>query len=168
MTRCGAVEVVADNGGMADEQGITEPGGTSTEATEAARKPKARDLNDLVRYAMWSVFRVSDRTALESGGLGNAAEVGDLLDQAAGKGIVTRGCYDVQGFRADADFMFWWVAPSSDDLQDMYVRFRRTRLGRCSEPVWSVMALHRPAEFNKSHIPAFVAGGGARARASAD
>jgi chlorite dismutase len=53
--------------------------------------------------------------------------------------------------------MFWWVAPTSDDLQDMYARFRRTRLGRFSEPVWSVMALHRPAEFNKSHIPAFLA-----------
>jgi len=53
--------------------------------------------------------------------------------------------------------MFWWIAPTSDDLQDLYVRFRRTRLGRCSEPVWSVMALHRPAEFNKGHIPAFLA-----------
>jgi len=167
MTGCGAVAAVADNGGMADEQGITEPGETSTEAAEATGKPKARDLNDLVRYTMWSVFRVSDRAALESGGLGNAAaEVGDLLDQAAGKGIVTRGCYDIQGLRADADFMFWWVAPSSDDLQDMYVRFRRTRLGRCSEPVWSVMALHRPAEFNKSHIPAFVAGEEPRAYVS--
>ena len=39
----------------------------------------------------------------------------------------------------------------------MYTRFRRTRLGRASEPVWSVMALHRPAEFNKGHIPAFLA-----------
>ncbi|MGH3389900.1 MAG: hydrogen peroxide-dependent heme synthase, partial [Actinomadura sp.] len=29
--------------------------------------------------------------------------------------------------------------------------------GRASEPVWSAMALHRPAEFNKSHIPAFLA-----------
>ena len=154
------MNAVADNGGMADEQempggpGMTGSAGTS----ETARKPKARDLNDLVRYTMWSVFRVADRTALETGGLGNAAaEVSDLLDQAAGKGTVTRGCYDIQGLRADADFMFWWVAPSPDDLQDLYVRFRRTRLGRCSEPVWSVMALHRPAEFNKSHIPAFVA-----------
>src|SRR6266852_195922 len=130
---------------MADEQGT-------------APKPKARNLNDLVRYTMWSVFRVADRTGLEAGGPGNAAaEVSDLLDQAAGKGIVTRGCYDVQGLRADADYMFWWVAPSSDDLQDLYVRLRRTRLGRLSEPVWSVMALHRPAEFNKSHIPAFLA-----------
>jgi hydrogen peroxide-dependent heme synthase len=50
------------------------------------------------------------------------------------------------------------VAPTSDELQEMYVRFRRTRLGRASEPVWSAMALHRPAEFNKGHIPAFLAG----------
>jgi hydrogen peroxide-dependent heme synthase len=143
---------------MADEYGMTEPGGPGAEAAKTARKPKARDLNELVRYTMWSVFRVADRAALEAGGHGNAAaEVAELLDQAAGKGIVTRGCYDIQGLRADADFMFWWIAPTSDDLQDLYVRFRRTRLGRCSQPVWSVMALHRPAEFNKSHIPAFLA-----------
>jgi len=152
---------VADNGGMADEQetaGGQATGGATTAAAETARKPKARDLNDLVRYTMWSVFRVADRTGLEAGGPGNAAaEVSDLLDQAAAKGIVTRGCYDLQGLRADADYMFWWVAPSPDDLQDQFVRFRRTRLGRLSEPVWSVMALFRPAEFNKSHIPAFVA-----------
>ena len=139
------MSAVADNGGMADE-------------LQTAPKPKARDLNELVRYTMWSVFRVTDRGALEaSGPAAAAAEVAELLDQAAGKGIVTRGCYDIQGLRADADFMFWWVAPTSDDLQDQYARFRRTRLGRCSEPVWSVMALHRPAEFNKSHIPAFLA-----------
>jgi hydrogen peroxide-dependent heme synthase len=150
--------VVADNGHMADEQSTTEPGGTSAEPGQAG-KPKARDLNELIRYTMWSVFRVSDRTGLDTGGHGNAAaEVADLLDQAAGKGVVTRGCYDVQGFRADADYMLWWVAPTSDDLQDLYVRFRRTKLGRCSDPVWSVMALHRPAEFNKSHIPAYLAG----------
>ena len=138
-----------------------------TGTAETARKPKARDLNELVLYTMWSVFRVADRIALEAGGLGNAAaEVSDLLDQAAAKGIVTRGCYDIQGLRADADFMFWWVAPSPDDLQDQFVRFRRTRLGQCSEPVWSVMALHRPAEFNKSHIPAYVAGEEPRAYVS--
>jgi len=143
---------------MADEHAMTEPGATSTGAEQAARKPKARDLNELVRYTMWSVFRVSDRAGLDPGERGNeAGEVADLLDQAADKGIVTRGCYDIQGFRADADYMFWWIAPTSDELQELYVRFRRTRLGRRSEPVWSVMALHRPAEFNKSHIPAFLA-----------
>jgi peroxiredoxin len=143
---------VTDNGGMAEEQELTGDGAA------AARRPRARDLNELIRYTMWSVFRVADRAALEARGTDDAGrEVADLLDQAAAKGIVTRGCYDVQGLRADADFMFWWIAPTSDDLQDMYARFRRTRLGRCSEPVWSVMALHRPAEFNKGHIPAFLA-----------
>ncbi|MGH3187698.1 MAG: hydrogen peroxide-dependent heme synthase [Streptosporangiaceae bacterium] len=141
---------------MADERGTTEPG--ATQAAEKARKLKARELNELIKYTMWSVFRVADRAALDAAGReAAAAEVTELLDQAAGKGIVTRGCYDVQGLRADADFMLWWVAPTPDDLQELYVRFRRTRLGRCSEPVWSVMALHRPAEFNKGHVPAFLA-----------
>src|SRR5207247_9431865 len=109
---------------------------------QTARKPKARDLNDLVRYTMWSVFRVSDRAELVTRGVHDAATtLAEMLEQAAGKGIVTRGCYDLQGMRADADYMFWWVAPSTDDLQDIYARFRRSTLGRCSEPVWSVMAL---------------------------
>ncbi len=147
---------MTDNGHMADEQGTPEPDVTA--AAEEARKLKARELNELIRYTMWSVFRVADRVALDAAGReAAAAEVTELLDQAAGKGIVTRGCYDVQGLRADADFMLWWVAPTPDDLQELYVRFRRTRLGRCSEPVWSVMALHRPAEFNKGHVPAFLA-----------
>ena len=109
------------------------------------QRPRARDLNDLIRYTMWAVFTVTDRDFARDEA---ATELTDLLDQANGKGIVTRGCYDLQGMRADADYMLWWVAPTSDELQEMYVNFRRTKLGRASEPVWSAMALHRPAEFN--------------------
>ncbi len=128
---------------------------------ETGRRPRARDLNEVIRYTMWSVFRVSDRAALSDPPAGPepvAAELEELLAQAAGKDVTTRGCYDVQGLRADADYMFWWHAATPDDLQELYARFRRTRLGRASEPVWSAMALHRPAEFNKSHVPAFLAG----------
>jgi len=116
----------------------------------------ARELNDTIRYTMWSVFRVArspladDRTEL-------ATEVAELFEQLGAKDVVVRGTYDVQGLRADADFMVWWHGPSPDDLQEAYARLRRTRLGRSCEPVWSVTALHRPAEFNKSHIPAFLA-----------
>jgi peroxiredoxin len=124
-------------------------------AAEPPVKKKARELNELVRYVMYAVFRVRSSVGDDREPL--VAEVGELLDQLADKGVVTRGLYDVAGFRADADFMVWWVAPSSDDLQDAYQRFRQTRLGRACEPVWSAMALHRPAEFNKSHIPAFLA-----------
>jgi chlorite dismutase len=144
--------------GLATAHGSGEPGAGTDD-----QRPKARDLNQLIRYTMWSVFKITDRSALELASReALAAEITELSEQAAGKDVVTRGCYDLQGMRADADFMFWWIAPSSDDLQEMYVRFRRTRLGRASEPVWSAMALHRPAEFNKSHVPAFLAGEEAR------
>jgi chlorite dismutase len=53
--------------------------------------------------------------------------------------------------------MVWWHAPTSEQLQDAYHRFRRTAFGSRLAPVWSQMALHRPAEFNKSHVPAFLA-----------
>ncbi|MFI0487219.1 hydrogen peroxide-dependent heme synthase [Actinomadura sp. 9N215] len=122
--------------------------------TQPAGKPKARELNDVIRYTMWSVFRLARPGTV---GGHDVAEVQDVLDQAAQKDVTTRGAYDLAGLRADADYMFWWHAPTSDELQDVYTRFRRTFLGRASEPVWSQMALHRPAEFNKSHIPAFLA-----------
>ena len=74
---------------------------------------KARELNELIRYTMWAVFTVTDRDFAGAGG-GDAggreavaSELTDVLEQAKGKGIVTRGCYDLQGMRADADFMLW-------------------------------------------------------------
>jgi chlorite dismutase len=117
---------------------------------------KARELNEVIRYTAWSVFRAArplgegDRTAL-------AGEVGDLFDQLRAKDVVVRGSYDVSALRADADLMVWWHAPTAELLQEAYGRLRRTELGRHLEPVWSVMALHRPAEFNKSHVPSFLA-----------
>jgi hydrogen peroxide-dependent heme synthase len=116
---------------------------------------RARELNQLTRYTAWSVFRADrpagdDRAAV-------AAEVEGLVEQLATKDVVVRGTYDVSVLRADADLMVWWHAPSADDLQDAWSRFRRTALGRVLAPVWSATALHRPAEFNKSHVPAFLA-----------
>jgi len=120
----------------------------------APGRPKARDINQVIRYTMWSVFRV--RSPLTEDRSGVAAEVEDLFEQLGAKDVVVRGVYDVAGLRADADLMVWWHAPSPDDLQEAYSRFRRTALGAACEPVWSNMALHRPAEFNKSHVPAFL------------
>jgi peroxiredoxin len=120
-------------------------------------KPKARELNQVIRYTMWSVFRLREPFgSVDRAGL--AAEVEALITQLGEKDVVVRGTYDVSGLRADADLLIWWHAPDSDDLQEAYNRFRRTTLGRHCEPVWSQLALHRPAEFNKSHVPAFLAG----------
>ena len=144
---------------MADQHTQAHPAGEAPGTDPGVARPRARDLNQVIRYTMWSVFRLSDRAAVDLASRDAlATEVAELCEQAAGKDLVTRGCYDLQGMRADADLMFWWIAPAADDLQEMYARFRRTRLGRACEPTWSAMALHRPAEFNKSHIPAFLAG----------
>ena len=86
------------------------------------------------------------------------SETTDYLDALAGKGVVVRGVYDLAALRADADYMIWWHAEEIEQIQAAYAGFRRTPLGRASVPVWSQTALHRPAEFNKSHIPAFLAG----------
>jgi chlorite dismutase len=122
---------------------------------------RLRELNAGIRYTMWSVFRATSSLPADRGPL--TAEVEELVEQLHAKDVVVRGVYDVAGLRADADFMVWWHSPSADDLQEAYGRLRRTALGRHVEPVWSQLALHRPAEFNKSHIPAFLADEQARA-----
>jgi hydrogen peroxide-dependent heme synthase len=117
---------------------------------------RLRELNSTIRYTMWSVFRAA--TPLPALRDELAGEVDALFEQLTGKDVVVRGTYDVAGLRADADLMIWWHSGSSDALQDAYGLLRRTALGRHLAPVWSQMALHRPAEFNKSHLPAFLAG----------
>ncbi|GIE80402.1 hypothetical protein Aph02nite_63520 [Actinoplanes philippinensis] len=129
-----------------------------TEQTNASR---IKELNATIRYTMWSVFRVSSPLPALRDEV--AGEVDGLFEQLAGKDVTIRGTYDVSGLRADADIMVWWHSSSSDALQDAYGLFRRTALGRHLEPVWSQMALHRPAEFNRSHLPAFLAGEDPRA-----
>jgi chlorite dismutase len=114
-------------------------------------------LNSMTRYMMISVFAVQP----EALGEDRAAVIDDtatFLKQQEESGVVVRGVYDVAGLRADADFMIWTHAERIEDLQATYRGFRRTSLGLVSDPVWSVVALHRPAEFNKSHVPAFIAG----------
>ncbi|WP_332662810.1 hydrogen peroxide-dependent heme synthase, partial [Aeromicrobium sp.] len=116
----------------------------------------AKEINDTIRYTMWSVFRL-ERVLGDSPRAAFAAEVEALFRTFEADDVVVRGTYDVSGLRADADLMIWWHAPSSDALQVAYNRFRRTELGSHMAPVWSQLALHRPAEFNRSHIPAFMA-----------
>ncbi|MEU0552667.1 hydrogen peroxide-dependent heme synthase [Dactylosporangium sp. NPDC006015] len=127
--------------------------------TNAAR---IRELNDSIRYTMWSVFQA--KTPLDPSARAEvAAEAAGFLADLAAKDVVVRGTYDVAGLRADADLMIWWHALSAEALQEAYAALRRTALGAHLAPVWSQMALHRPAEFNKSHIPAFLADEEARA-----
>ncbi|HWV27543.1 MAG TPA: hydrogen peroxide-dependent heme synthase [Aeromicrobium sp.] len=116
----------------------------------------AKEINETIRYTMWSVFKL-ERVLGDADRDSEAAEVDALVDQLAADGVVVRGTYDVSGLRADADLMIWWHAAESGQLQDAYNRFRRTALGSRMAPVWSQLAVNRPAEFNRSHVPAFMA-----------
>ncbi len=134
------------------------PGHGTRGTIEAMARLDYDALNSTLRYLMFSVF------AVRPGALGDEREA--IVDETAtffkqqeDNGVVVRGLYDVAGLRADADFMIWTHAERVEALQATYSDFRRTTtLGRATTPVWSTVALHRPAEFNKSHIPAFLAG----------
>ena len=112
--------------------------------------------NAEIRYAMWSVFALRD--ALPADDDDRRALVAQAQETLAGSGVEVRGFYDVAGLRADADLMGWWHASTVEAVQEAYRRLRASALGRHLQPVWSVVALHRQAEFNARHIPAFLAG----------
>ncbi len=126
-------------------------------AKRPAQGKAARELNEVIRYTMWSVFELSSPVESDGDRSAQADEVDRLFADLADD-VTVRGCYDVSALRADADVMVWWHSPTAEALQTAYNRLRRTAFGRRLAPVWSQLALHRPAEFNKSHVPAFLAG----------
>ena len=120
-------------------------------------QPDAEALNETIRYTMYSAFKVpACRLPAARGGV--AEEAAQYLEGLSEKGVQVRGTYDLAGMRADADWLVWWHAPEIETLQHAYSGLRQTSLGRASEPVWSASGLHRAAEFNRSHLPAFLAG----------
>jgi peroxiredoxin len=118
---------------------------------------RVREMNETIRYTMWSVFRLDAVLGEDTDRAAESAEVEKLFAELAEGDVVVRGVYDVSGLRADADVLVWWHAATSEALQAAYHRLRRTAFGRRLAPVWSQLALHRPAEFNRSHLPAFLA-----------
>ncbi|ROS78610.1 hydrogen peroxide-dependent heme synthase [Cellulomonas sp. PhB143] len=121
-----------------------------------------------IRYTMWSAFSLSETLPEDDG---ERADLVAAAERAVGGGpedgvdpastdaeLVRRGWYDVGGLRSDADLLLWTHGSSIEAVQGAYQRLRASSLGRGLEPVWSVAALHRQAEFNRAHVPAFLAG----------
>ena len=135
-------------------------GTTSTPTQAAAPRKTAREINSELRYTGWLVLsRLADLDVpAEEAGIELTGLVADLGADA----VVVRGLYDVSGMRADADAMVWWHGPTAESLQRAARRLRRTAVGRSTTTAWTALGLHRPAEFNKGHVPAFLAGMQAR------
>ena len=113
----------------------------------------AREINETIRYTCWAVFARGDQP-----GEGAEARLQACLDALADQEVVVRGLYDVSGMRADADLMVWLHAPTAELVQSAVRRIRREGLGGEADLIFSGVGMHRPAEFNKGHVPAFMTG----------
>jgi peroxiredoxin len=84
-----------------------------------------------------------------------AKEVAELFDDLADR-VQTRGIYSTAGFTAAADLMMWWVGRSMEDIQQLLVSFKHTRLGGALDQTESFLGLVRDAEFTQDHLPSFL------------
>ena len=85
-------------------------------------------------------------------------EFEDVVSEVAAEHVTVRGIYDVSGMRADADIMLWLTGRAAEDLQWALRQLRRTTMLRPLIRVWGAAGVHRDAEFNRSHVPAYMRG----------
>lgn len=112
----------------------------------------AEAVNHATNYTMYAVF------AHRIGAPDPSTQPSALTKTLEGiPGLTIRGWYDVSGFRADADLLIWMHAPDTDALQQAYREVLDWSAGKLT-PVWSNIGVHRAAEFNRAHIPGFLAG----------
>jgi chlorite dismutase len=81
---------------------------------------------------------------------------------ASSHALTLRGLYDVSGLRAHAKVMLWLHGPDLAQLQEGLRELLASELLESTDVVWSAAGVHRPAEFNKQHIPGFLRGEHAR------
>jgi len=107
-------------------------------------------------YTLWNVYAArTDRAAL---GATDVASLTEKIAELFTAGVTVRGLYDVSGMRAGADLMVWLHGSDPGVLQDGARSLRKSSALRELDGVWSAMGVHRDAEFNRSHVPAFMRG----------
>ena len=120
--------------------------------------PAARELNDAIRYTMWSVFRLRDAARRTADREPMPQEVEALFAELAEQGRRRpRHLRRRRPARRRRPHGLVARARRSTRCRRPTTASGVRRSGRRLEPVWSQLALHRPAEFNKSHVPAFLA-----------
>lgn len=113
-------------------------------------------INNGFHYGLTSVFATAVPLPSDEGK--RSALIAETLEAIEVEGVELRGTYDIAGFRADADILFWWLGDDPAAVQKAYRALLASPLGARLEPVWSVMGQHTPAEFNRGHVPACFAG----------
>jgi chlorite dismutase len=105
-------------------------------------------------FTLWAVWRRGPavRGAVDTSGLA------DAVAAVEASGVAVRGLYDVSGLRADADLMVWLTGDAVEALQAALRILRRVPAIAALLPTWNVLGTHRPAEFARGHVPAFLRG----------
>jgi chlorite dismutase len=110
-------------------------------------------------YTLWAAFARPTGAAVPAAALSSvAADLDAAVAEVEAEGVTVRGTYDVSGFRADADVLFWLHGPSPRALQAALRVLRRVPAIATLSPRQTFVAVHRAAEFNRQHVPAFVRG----------
>jgi chlorite dismutase len=104
-------------------------------------------------FVSYSAFRT--RRAAADVEPRKTSEISDEAEEALSQ-VTVRGFYDLTGFRAEADLMLWLIAPEPAALQSALRAFGGSGFGQHLDLWWTAIGVHRPAEFNKQHLPAFL------------
>ncbi|MEY4971372.1 MAG: hypothetical protein RLZZ404_298 [Actinomycetota bacterium] len=112
-------------------------------------------INDTIRYTNWTALRRTGR--VENPELAQA-EFDEWATDLEKRDITLRGAYDIRGFRGDTELLLWIHAAGADQVQVALKEFGQIEFGQAFETHWSGMGLHRPAEFNRTHVPGFMLG----------
>jgi peroxiredoxin len=119
------------------------------------RDTLAESINQTIRYTNWTAWK---KTGSVPDTPESHKELVDLIDSMVADDIVVRGAYDLRGLRADADVLLWFHGPTAAGVQGAVRAFGSTAIGHQFSTTWAGMGIHRPAEFNRSHVPGFMAG----------
>lgn len=113
------------------------------------------EINETIEYTCWTVFNQTTQLGNKAGA---SEELKSLFQKYQSIGLKLRGLYDITAMRSDAGTLVWCHSTDPKQIQNLISDLRSTAFGKVSQVSWSAMGIHRPAEFNKSHVPAFMMG----------
>lgn len=128
---------------------------TQQPGPDAGPDVDAEAINATIRYVLYAVFATATPVPADDD---ERRALAHSFSDLEASGVVVRGFYDLAGMRADADLMVWLHGADIEQVQEAYHRIVASPLGAHLRTTWSAVGLHRPAEFNRSHVPAFLAG----------
>lgn len=111
------------------------------------------EINNTLNYTNWTAFTLTGKLTAQS-----QASFDLFLEHLKTIDVALRGAYDLKGMRADSDLLLWLHGPEPEAVQDALRYFRQSEIGAHFKPFWSGMGVHRPAEFNRSHVPGYLMG----------